>query len=217
MPAACARISGSLRPSHHVWLGTNHRPSIRGTDLAIWRRLREIPFTVAIPEDRVVKDMDRRLADEYSGILNWCIEGVMSWQAEGLLTPDEVITATAEYKSQQDILAQFFASACVLASPETRAADAGKPLGKIAIKANAKVLHTAFNNWLSSNTSRGPMVAARLRQADDRTRLRDRKNIQRPGLSGTSASACRTTPTRARATSTRSSSKRARLTGVKWI
>ena len=36
-------------PSHHVWLGTNHRPSIRGADLAIWRRLREIPFTVAIP------------------------------------------------------------------------------------------------------------------------------------------------------------------------
>jgi len=143
-------------PSHHVWLGTNHRPSIRGTDLAIWRRLREIPFTVAIPEDQVVKDMDRRLAAEYSGILNWCIEGVMSWQAEGLLTPDEVITATAEYKMQQDILAQFFDSACVLASPEARAADAGKPLGKIAIKTKAKVLHTAFNNWLSSNTGRGP-------------------------------------------------------------
>ena len=145
-------------PSHHVWLGTNHRPSIRGTDLAIWRRLREIPFTVAIPEDRVVKDMDRQLVAEYSGLLNWCIEGVISWQKEGLLTPDEVVTATAEYRSQQDILAQFFASECVLADQEAKVADAGKPLGYIAIKVNAKVLHTAFNNWLNANTSRGPMA-----------------------------------------------------------
>ena len=74
------------------------------------------------------------------------------------ITPDEVSAATAEYKLQQDILAQFFASACVLASPEARAADAGKPLGNIAIKVNAKRLHAAFNNWLGHNTSRGPLA-----------------------------------------------------------
>ena len=145
-------------PTHKIWLGTNHRPTIRGTDHAIWRRLREIPFTVTIPLDQAIKDMDIQLALEYSGILNWCIEGVLSWQRDGLVTPDEVTTATAEYKAQQDIIAQFFASECVLASPETRAADAGKPLGKIAIKANSKALHAAFNNWLNSNTGRGPMA-----------------------------------------------------------
>ena len=145
-------------PTHKIWLGTNHRPTIRGTDHAIWRRLREIPFTVTIPLDQSIKDMDIQLAIEYSGILNWCLEGVLSWQRDGLVTPDEVTTATAEYKAQQDILAQFFASECVLASPETRAADAGKPLGKIAIKANTKALHAAFNNWLNSNTGRGPMA-----------------------------------------------------------
>ena len=102
--------------------------------------------------------MDRLLATEYSGILNWCIEGVLSWQREGLVTPDEVDAATAEYKSQQDILAQFFASECVLATPEARATDAGKPVGNIAIKVNAKVLHAAFNTWLNANTSRGPLA-----------------------------------------------------------
>ena len=145
-------------PTHKIWLGTNHRPTIRGTDLAIWRRLREIPFTVTITSDKAIKDMDRLLATEYGGILNWCIEGALSWQREGLVTPDEVDAATAEYKSQQDILAQFFASECVLATPEARAADAGKPVGKIAIKVNAKVLHAAFNTWLNANTSRGPLA-----------------------------------------------------------
>ena len=113
-------------PTHKIWLGTNHRPTIRGTDHAIWRRLREIPFSVTIPLDKAIKDMDILLALEYSGILNWCIEGVLSWQRDGLVTPDEVDAATAEYKSQQDILAQFFASECVLATPETRAGYAGK-------------------------------------------------------------------------------------------
>jgi len=145
-------------PTHKIWLGTNHRPTIRGTDHAIWRRLREIPFTVTIPLDKAIKDMDRLLVLEYSGILNWCIDGVLSWQREGLITPEEVTTATAEYKAQQDIITQFFASECVLAGTEARAADAEKPLGKIAIKANAKALHAAFNNWLSSNTGRGPMA-----------------------------------------------------------
>ena len=42
-----------IQPNPQVWLGTNHRPTISGTDLAIWRRLREIPFTVAIHRDRL--------------------------------------------------------------------------------------------------------------------------------------------------------------------
>ena len=32
-------------PTHTIWLATNHRPEIRGTDRAIWRRIRLIPFT----------------------------------------------------------------------------------------------------------------------------------------------------------------------------
>ena len=34
-----------FKPTFKLWLATNHRPSIRGTDDAIWRRIRLIPFT----------------------------------------------------------------------------------------------------------------------------------------------------------------------------
>ncbi len=36
-------------PEFSVLLATNHKPIIRGTDEAIWRRIRLIPFTVTIP------------------------------------------------------------------------------------------------------------------------------------------------------------------------
>ena len=40
-----------------LWMATNHKPIIRGTDLGIWRRVHMIPFTVVIPENEV----DRQL------------------------------------------------------------------------------------------------------------------------------------------------------------
>ena len=33
-------------PEHHLVLQTNHEPEVSGTDYAIWRRIRLIPFTV---------------------------------------------------------------------------------------------------------------------------------------------------------------------------
>ena len=39
-----------FRPEFKLWLSTNHKPVITGTDLGIWRRIRLIPFAVQIPE-----------------------------------------------------------------------------------------------------------------------------------------------------------------------
>jgi putative DNA primase/helicase len=40
-------------PEFKLWIATNHKPVIRGTDLGIWRRIRMIPFEVNIPADKV--------------------------------------------------------------------------------------------------------------------------------------------------------------------
>lgn len=40
-----------FEPTHTLFLVANHRPIVRGTDHAIWRRLRLIPFTVTIPPE----------------------------------------------------------------------------------------------------------------------------------------------------------------------
>jgi putative DNA primase/helicase len=101
-------------PAFKIFLSTNHRPIIRGTDAAIWRRLRLIPFTVTIPDaeqDHLLLD---KLAVEAPGILAWAVQGCLAWQREGLGTPDEVRAATASYRQEMDLLGDFLADRCVI-------------------------------------------------------------------------------------------------------
>ena len=44
----------TFAPTHKIALVTNHKPTVRGTDHAIWRRLRLIPFTVTLDRKSVV-------------------------------------------------------------------------------------------------------------------------------------------------------------------
>jgi len=99
-------------PRFKLWLATNHRPNIRGTDLAIWRRVKLIPFTVTIPEDEVDVHLSDKLKAEGSGILNWLLAGVESWQERGLITPDTINAATAEYRAEMDILSDWMNECC---------------------------------------------------------------------------------------------------------
>jgi putative DNA primase/helicase len=107
-----------FEPSHHLFLATNHRPTIRGTDFAIWKRIRLVPFTVTIPPEKQDKYLGQRLWDkEASGILNWLVEGCLAWRREGLAAPKEVQVATAEYRDFMDSLAAFLEE-CFELDPE---------------------------------------------------------------------------------------------------
>jgi putative DNA primase/helicase len=56
-------------------MATNHKPVIKGTDHGIWRRIKLIPFTMRIPEEKQDKHLELKLWEEPSGILNWQLEG----------------------------------------------------------------------------------------------------------------------------------------------
>ena len=103
-----------FRPTHKLWLATNHKPEIAGTDPAIWDRIKLVPFDVRIPEDEQDKHLDEKLESEHSGILAWAVEGCLEWQSDGLTEPDEVRAATEGYKAEMDPLARFIEECCVL-------------------------------------------------------------------------------------------------------
>ena len=86
-----------------VFPATNHKPSIKGTDHGIWRRIKLVPFTNRIPEKKQDKHLEEKLKAEASGILNWLLEGVRRWRKEGLKAPEVVLSATNEYRGEMDL------------------------------------------------------------------------------------------------------------------
>ena len=94
-------------PTYKIWLATNHKPSIRGTDDGIWRRMRLVPFTVKIPPKRQDKNLLSKLKGELSGILSWAVRGCLGWQSDGLVSPLPVQRGTSEYRKEMDQVQGF--------------------------------------------------------------------------------------------------------------
>jgi hypothetical protein len=102
-------------------MATNHRPEIKGTDNAIWNRIKLITFDVSIPKSQRDRELPERLRKELPGILAWAVQGQMEWLQDGLQEPEEVKAATNSYRKDMDTLARFIDEEC-----ETRAGLKGK-------------------------------------------------------------------------------------------
>jgi putative DNA primase/helicase len=106
-------------PTHKLFLATNHRPEIWGTDLAMWRRVKLVPFSVVIPDEKQDKDLGEKLQEEAPGILAWMVRGCRDWLENGLGEPQEVKDATATYRAEMDILGEFLEDCCIIADGAT--------------------------------------------------------------------------------------------------
>jgi len=97
-----------FNPSHKLWMYGNHKPTIKGTDNGIWRRIRLIPFEAIFSKDDRDPDLTNKLKEELPGILQWTIYGLNEWKKSGLgNTPKAIKEATAEFRQEQDIVAEF--------------------------------------------------------------------------------------------------------------
>ena len=90
-----------------LFLGTNHKPVFRGTDHGLWRRIRMIPFTVKVPDEKRDSELGKKLLAESSGILNWALHGLACWLDEGLDQPAAVLMATSDFRTESDVLGDF--------------------------------------------------------------------------------------------------------------
>ena len=72
----------TFTPVLKLWLASNHKPEIQGTEQAIWRRVQLVPFDVDFrgKEDPMLKE---KLLAELPGILAWSVRGCMAWLADG--------------------------------------------------------------------------------------------------------------------------------------
>jgi putative DNA primase/helicase len=123
-------------PRFKVWLAANHKPVIRGTDIAIWRRVRLVPFAVTIPNNEQDRQLPDKLRAELPGILAWAVRGCLDWQRHGLAAPPEVVGATEAYREEMDPLAGFIDERCVVADT---------------VKAKAGDLYASYSEWCNGD------------------------------------------------------------------
>jgi len=100
-----------FKPQFKVWMTGNHRPEIRGTDDAIWRRVVLIPFQVTIPKEERNPNLKDELLEELPGILNWAIKGFKAWKNDRLGRPGAIEEAIGGYRTSQDKLGAFLEEA----------------------------------------------------------------------------------------------------------
>ena len=109
-----------FKPTHTLFLQTNHKPKVDPNDYALWQRIHLIPFTLSFidnptrPNERPRDPhLSEKLKAEASGILAWLVEGYLEWQEHGLQPPESVRDATARYQESEDILGHFMDDCCI--------------------------------------------------------------------------------------------------------
>jgi len=162
-----------FKPTHKLWIFGNHKPNIHGTDEGIWRRIKLIPFTVTIPEDKrkPMRYLLESFEQELSGILNWALQGYVEYREKGLGEPKEVINAINEYREEMDLIGQFITECCITGSNE---------------RIIAKNLWEKYKNWMESNGEQyvnGRRFYSRLREHGYEVRANSRKITEVCGLS----------------------------------
>ena len=134
-----------ISTTQKIFLATNHKPKIKGSDLGIWRRIWLLPFTHEIPEADRDLHIIEKLLDERDGIYMWMLEGLRGYIENGsrLRKPEKVSSAVETYKSENDILGQFITDCCVV-DPDGRESKA--------------IIRSEYVKWCSQN-GEDPMSA----------------------------------------------------------
>ena len=120
-----------FRPTLKIWVYTNHKPQVRETTHAFWRRVRFIPFDFKAG-DHPDPSLAEKLRAEAPGILAWLVRGCLEWQAQGLNPPPVVLDATGAYRDEQDTLKTFMDERCTVAQHA---------------HVTAKSLYAAYTDW----------------------------------------------------------------------
>ncbi|MCP4022277.1 MAG: DNA primase, partial [Desulfobacteraceae bacterium] len=138
-----------FRPSHTLFLLTNHKPHAPADDFAFWERVFLIPFNLSFvnrePQNGNERKADPHLSQKFDkelpGILAWMVKGCLEYQRYGLQAPAVVKDAVESYRRDEDIVADFLDDCCVV-RPEC--------------SVGASEIYDTFKEWWKANISNKP-------------------------------------------------------------
>ncbi|MCA3692612.1 phage/plasmid primase, P4 family [Aquidulcibacter sp.] len=136
----------NFQPSHSLVMVGNHLPEIRDVSAGMRRRFMLIGFNAQIPLAKQNPHLLKTLIAEGSGVLNWMIDGLHDYNANGLKVPQVVRDASKEFMEAEDLLGQWLGECC----------NTGAGLF-----ANKKAVYGSYRAWADSE-GHFPMSSTKL-------------------------------------------------------
>ena len=100
-------------PKCKIWLMVNNKPVVKDDSRGFWRRVRLVPFNRNF-DPHQEPTLEATLISEAPGILAWAIRGAVAWHDHGLANPPAcVMSATADYQTESDALADWKRECCI--------------------------------------------------------------------------------------------------------
>ncbi|WP_336053834.1 DNA primase family protein [Streptomyces sp. CA2R101] len=150
----------SFNPTHHLWLLGNHCPEVSTGSLTFWRRIRLVPLTRTVSQERRIDNLAFELVrNEGPGILQWLIEGARRYLTtrDSLKGPERVRIATNAYATTEDHIGRFLDEFCTLG-----------PDRESELCVEQGLLYTKYSAWCTFGQGTRPAAprafAARVRQ-----------------------------------------------------
>lgn len=139
----------SFAPHFKLWVSANSLATVADNSPGFWARVKPIPFEASWlgREDRGLRN---KLIPEYSGILNWLLQGLRGYLSEGLALPEGIQVEHDEYRQGEDAMAQFL-EACI-----EKAAIPGNAKEAMAARIPSHQLRKVYTAWASALKLRVP-------------------------------------------------------------
>lgn len=134
-----------LKPILKLMILGNHKPTIKGSDDGIWRRVLLLPFEKTFSGDKKDKQIKNKLLLEAPHILAWMVEGAVEWGKMGLSdVPTAIKVATDEYRSDQDIMGIWLLENCQI--------DVNAKIKDVwSIQSKDSLLYNNYRDWCLEN------------------------------------------------------------------
>ena len=129
-------------PEYLLLYSTNEKPTVKENTQGIWRRVRLIPFIATFTAGKANRNLAQVMLDEEAaGILSWIVAGAKAYLTDGLKCPERILTETAKYQNEEDIVAGWIADCCTIIDDPT-------------VRTKASDVQTSFKKWCDLNNVR---------------------------------------------------------------
>lgn len=162
-----------FKPTGKPHMSGNGEPKLDGADGGLRRRFIIVPWSVTLPPEkhRDFEDVVREIVEGGSGILNWLIEGALSFLNDGLEIAEDVAAATAAHFAEMDPVQRFID---VHVQPD----PGGDGVQARAMWLGWKAFAEANGMGVRNETWFGRLMKSKLEQNDPKSRVRIYVNVK---------------------------------------